>query len=205
MIRTLKPVRFLEVGSGLSTRYCALARDMNAKEGAQTEITCIEPFPFAALQTIQGIKLRQAPVQEVPTRIFEELEAGDVLFIDSSHAVRIDGDVPYLFLEVPPRLKPGVHIHIHDVPFPFNTPFPGDYWVLTAHKTSNHWPVYWNEAMLVQAFLAFNTQFEIVLSCPMLRHFDEGFLRGALPFYKPVSEEPNTFSALWLTRAGQNA
>jgi predicted O-methyltransferase YrrM/ribosomal protein S21 len=202
MIRSLKPKRYLEVGSGLSTYYCSLARERNASEGSRMEITCIEPFPFEALHTIRDISLKQVPAQEVPLNVFEELGAADVLFIDSSHTVRVDGEVPYLFLEVLPRLQPGVHIHIHDIPFPFNTPFPAEFWVLTDHKTSNHWPAFFTEAMLIQAFLAFNPQFQIALSCPLLRHFDEPFLRATLPFYQPVSEEPNTFSSLWLARTG---
>jgi hypothetical protein len=130
-----------------------------------------------------------------------ELESGDVLFIDSSHVLRIDGDVPFLFLEVLPLLSRGVRVHIHDVPFPFNTPYPAAYWVLTQDPSSNHWPMYWNEAMVAQAFLSLNTHFEIELSCPMLRHFDEGFLRQTIPFYKDIKEEPNTFSSLWLIRS----
>ena len=60
--------------------------------------------------------------------------------------------------------------------------------------------MYWNEAMLLQAFLAFNPCFEIVLSCPIIRHLDERFMRRTLPIYKPVTEEPNTFSSIWLKR-----
>lgn len=200
MIREVKPKRYLEVGSGLSTYYCSLARDKNAAEGHPTEITCIEPFPFEALHRIKGIKIIKALVQDVPIERFLELEAGDILFIDSSHMVRIDGDVPFLYLEVLPLLKEGVRIHIHDIPFPHNAPFPARYWVLTEDPKSNYWPVYWNEAMLVQAFLALNQHFEIEISCPMLRHFDEPFLRHTIPFYKDITEEPNTFSSLWLHR-----
>ena len=69
-------------------------------------------------------------------------------------------------------MKPGVRVHIHDVHFPFNTPFPADTWLF-----GERWPVYWNEAMVVQAFLAFNASFEVHLSVPMIRHHDEAFLR----------------------------
>lgn len=200
MIRQLKPNRYLEIGSGLSTYYCHLACKQNRKEACDTKMICIEPYPFPKLSEIEQIDLIRAEVQDVPLKTFESLCSGDVLFIDSSHVVRLDGDVPYIVLEVLPVLASGVYIHIHDVPFPFNIPFPPDYWTLLQHPKSPNWPTYWNEAMLLQAFLAFNPSFEIVLSCPMIRHTDEDFMRATLPFYKPVSEEPNTFSSIWLRR-----
>jgi hypothetical protein len=200
MIRDLKPRRYLEVGSGLSTYYCWLAAQRNAQDGHRTQITCIEPFPFDALQKIDNITLLKRFVQDVALDTFAALEPGDVLFIDSSHSVRIDGDVPFLCLDVLPVLKKGVHVHIHDIPFPFNTPYPAEYWVLGDHKTSPHWPMYWTEAMLVQAFLMFNPHFRIELSCPLLRHYDEPFLRKTVPVYRTIAEEPNTFSSLWLVR-----
>jgi Methyltransferase domain len=201
MIRQLKPARYLEIGSGLSTYYCSLAAKRNADEGYRTQITCVEPFPFEALYRIDGINIIQSLVQDVPLDMFHALDAGDVLFIDSSHIIRIDGDVPFLFLEVLPRLGKDVQIQVHDIPFPYNVPFPADYWVLTHRTTSGlNWPFYWNEAMLLQALLAFNQDFEIEMSCPMIRYFDESYLRETLPLVRPVAEEPNTFSSIWLKR-----
>jgi len=200
MVRQLQPARYLEVGSGLSTYYCQLARTRNREQSRDTKITCIEPYPFPKLREIEQIELIQEEVQNVPLETFQTLASGDVLFIDSSHVVRIDGDVSYLFLEILPAIAPGVHIHIHDIPFPFNIPYPPEYWTLLQHDRSPHWPMYWNEAMLLQAFLAFNSSFEITLSCPLIRFFDEEFLRLTLPIYRPVIEEPNTFSSIWITR-----
>ena len=108
--------------------------------------------------------------------------------------LRLDSDVPFLYLDVLPSLSKGVNIHIHDVPFPYNVPYPADLWVF------GEAPVYWNEAMIVQAFLAFNKDFEIVLSTPILRFFDEDFLKESIPIYQTVQQEPNTFSSLWLRR-----
>ncbi len=134
-------------------------------------------------------------MQDVPLARFEELEAGDVLFIDSSHALKIDSDVAFLFLEVLPRVKPGVIVHIHDVHFPWNGPYPADTWLF-----GERWPVYWNEAMVVQTFLAFNDRFRIELSTPMLRHHDETFLTSRFPDYVAVAHDPNPPSSLWLRR-----
>jgi len=200
MMRDLRPARYLEIGSGLSTYYCHLGRKRNREESSDTKIVCIEPFPYPKLNEIEQIELIVSEVQDVPLKTFESLRSGDILFIDSSHVVRLDGDVPYIFLEALPLVAPGVYVHVHDIPFPFNIPYPPEYWTILKDPESPYWPMYWNEAMLLQAFLAFNPSFEILLCCPMIRHADEEFMRATLPFYKPVSEEPNTFSSIWLRR-----
>ena len=196
MLREHKPTRYLEVGSGLSTYYATLAGRRNEADGLPLAITCVEPYPFDALTALDGLDLVQGFVQDVPVSCFEALTDGDVLFIDSSHALKIDSDVAYLFLEVLPRVKPGVLVHIHDVPFPYNVPFPADTWLF-----GERWPVYWNEAMVVQSFLAFNSAFEILLSTPLIRHADEGFLTSRFADYVPLAEDPNPPSSLWLRRA----
>lgn len=195
MIRHLKPRRYLEVGSGLSTYYCHLAAEENRKEGYPLEITCIEPFPLKRLQEFAGVTLHQNEVQDVDLAIFQSLEEGDVLFIDSTHVVKIDGDVPYLLLDVLPSLASGVSIHIHDIPFPYNVPYPADRWVFGQAE-----PMFWTEAMMLQSFLMFNNEFEIRLSLPMIRHEDEQFLQQRIPFYETVEQDSNAFSSVWLTR-----
>jgi predicted O-methyltransferase YrrM len=195
MLREHRPPRYLEIGSGLSTYYATLAAARNATDGAPMRISCVEPYPFDALHTLPDLELVQGFVQDVPVSRFEELEDGDVLFIDSSHALKIDSDVAYLFLEVLPRLRPGVFVHIHDVPFPYNVPYPAKTWLF-----GERWPVYWNEAMVVQTFLAFNSAFSVLLSTPMIRHEDEGFLTKLFSDYVPVAQDPNPPSSLWLRR-----
>ena len=195
MVRQAKPKRYIEVGSGLSTYYCSLAAEKNANEGHPLEMTCIEPHPFDKLRTIPGINLIAKEVQDVDPSVFQQLEKDDFLFIDSSHILNIDGDVPFLYLEVLPRLNVGVVTHIHDVPFPYNTPYPAEQWIF-----KQNWPMLWNEAMLLQAFLSFNPRFKITLSTPLIRHFDEAFLKSRIPFYETLAQNANTFSSLWLSR-----
>ena len=195
MIRQLKPKRYIEVGSGLSTYYCNLAAEKNASEGYPLQMTCIEPHPYKKLFTLPGIQVIPKEVQDVELSSFQQLEAGDVLFIDSTHVLSIDGDVPYLYLEVLPSLKVGVTIHIHDVPFPYNIPYPPKLWIF-----GQTWPMFWNEAMVLQAFLCFNNQFEITMSVPLIRYFDEPFLKQTMPNYETVEQNPNTFSSIWLKR-----
>src|SRR5438093_269802 len=195
MVRDRKPKRYVEVGAGLSTYYCSLAARRNAMDGHPLEIVSIDPFPFERLRTMSEITLLEDEVQDVDISVFERLEADDILFIDSTHILKIDGDVPFLYLEVLPLLNVGVMVHVHDVPFPFNVPFPAEFWTL-----DRQWPVFWNEAMLLQAFLCLNERFRIELSLPLLRHFDEAFLRAQIRCYESVAENPDTFSSLWMRR-----
>lgn len=195
MLREHRPAKYLEIGSGLSTYYATLAGQRNAADGAPLQVTCVEPYPFAALKSLPNFELVEGVVQDVPFSRFEALEAGDVLMIDSSHAFKIDSDVAYLFLEVLPRVKPGVLVHIHDVHFPYNGPYPADTWLF-----GERWPVYWNEAMVVQTFLTYNSAFDVLLSTPLLRHDDESFLTTRFADYTPVAQDPNPPSSLWLRR-----
>ena len=100
-----------------------------------------------------------------------------------------------MFLEALPRVKPGVLVHIHDVHFPYNTPYPSDYWLF-----GERWPVYWNEAMVVQTFLAFNDSFDVELSIPLLRDHDERRLLDRFGDYVAVADDPNPPSSLWIRR-----
>jgi predicted O-methyltransferase YrrM len=195
MLRDLKPKCYIEVGAGLSTYYAALAAERNLADASPFKITCIEPHPYAALGRLPSVEIVKKQVQDVPLADFERLQAADVLFIDSSHVLKIDGDVPYLYLEVLPRLQKGVVIHIHDVPFPFNVPYPSEFWMFRGG-----WPKFWNEAMLLQAFLCFNDTFKVVLSTPLLRYFDETYLRATLPDYQSACDSPNTFSSIWIEK-----
>jgi predicted O-methyltransferase YrrM len=200
MIRETKPRRYLEVGSGVSTYYCSLAAARNSEEGCPVAIRCIEPFPYEKLRSIPEIDIVQSVVQDVAIESFTQLNEDDILFIDSSHVLSIDGDIPFLFLEVLPRIRKGVLIHVHDISFPYNIPYPAEYWVLGRNEKAPYWPMYWNEAMVLQAFLAFNSAFEIEMSTPMIRHYDEAYLTSSVPHYKSTHEEPNAFSSIWIRR-----
>jgi predicted O-methyltransferase YrrM len=196
LLRHHRPRRYLEVGAGLSTYYASCAARQNGVDGTPMEITCIEPYPHEKLRSLAGINIIEKDVQEVDRSLFEALSAGDVLFIDSTHALKIDSDVSYLYLEILPRLNKGVIVHIHDIPFPFNTPFPPETWVF-----ERGWPVFWTEAMLLQAFLCHNSEFQIRLSLPFIRFKDEEFLRRNVPGYDHrKGTGPDTFSSIWLER-----
>ena len=102
---------------------------------------------------------------------FSQLESGDILFIDSSHTVKTGGDVNYFFLEVLPRLNPGVIVHVHDIFLPFE--YRRD-WVLDEFR-------FWTEQYLLQAFLTFNSEFEVLLANNYLLHYHKEHLKAAFP------------------------
>lgn len=152
MIRFLKPKKIIEVGSGWSTKIAANA----VLKNKDTKLISIEPYPQPILDKgFLGLsQLIKKKVEKVPFSKFEDLEANDILFIDSSHTVKIGGDVNYLFFEILPRLKKGVYIHVHDIFFPYD--YPRD-WVMKEHR-------FWSEQYLLQAFLVHNNSFEIFYS-----------------------------------------
>jgi hypothetical protein len=196
MMRDIQPSRYFEVGSGMTTYYSKVAGGLNKAEGRPLEIVCIEPHPFPNLKVLGGVELITKEVQDLPPSFFDALESGDVLLLDSSHILKIDGDVPFLYLEILPRLKPGVVVHCHDIPFPYNTPFPSDFWLFNNAIS----PMFWTEAMVAQSFLCFNASFEIIMSTPLIRYYEASFLKAETRLFQDIAEQPNTFSSLWLRR-----
>jgi hypothetical protein len=169
MIRHFQPRLIIEVGSGFSSLIAAEA--MAKSEGST--LICIEPFPLDFLRKgFPGLRsLIEKKVEDIDTEFFSQLGSGDILFIDSSHTVRIGGDVNYLFLEVLPRLKPGVIVHVHDIFSPF------DYrrdWVIDELR-------FWGEQYLLQAFLTFNSEFEVLMANAYLGHRYMEDLKATFP------------------------
>jgi Methyltransferase domain len=158
MFRHFQPRLIIEVGSGFSSLLAAeaIARNNNSA------LICIEPFPLDFLrQGFPGLhSLIENKVEHLDLGFFSQLKSDDILFIDSSHTVKIGGDVNYLFLEILPRLNPGVIVHVHDIFLPF------DYrrdWVMDELR-------FWTEQYLLQAFLTFNGEFEVLMANAYLGH-----------------------------------
>ncbi|KIC44783.1 hypothetical protein RA28_15255 [Ruegeria sp. ANG-S4] len=118
MVRRFQPQRVIEVGCGNSTR---VTRQAVIDGGLQTTITAIDPYPRADIAHVVDT-FEQKRLEEVDPAVFDQLEAGDILFIDSSHVVRMSNDVAHLFCKIIPSLNPGVVIHVHDVFLPYEYP-----------------------------------------------------------------------------------
>lgn len=189
MIRYRRPRRLIEVGSGFSTFVAAAAVVMNSTEGHPAELVAIDPYPIEVLRHgFPGLgQLRSEPVQNVELDLFTSLSENDILFIDSSHVVRIDSDVRFLILEVVPRLKPGVLVHFHDIFLPQEYP---RWWVVGEHR-------FWAEQYLLQAFLAFNSAFETVWAGSYMHIHHSDRLRMAFSSYDPTCVWPGSF---WIRR-----
>ncbi|NOD29674.1 class I SAM-dependent methyltransferase [Ruegeria atlantica] len=118
MIRRFQPKRVIEVGCGNSTR---VTRQAIIDGNLDTTITAVDPYPRADIAHVVD-RFEQKRLEETDPALFAELEAGDILFIDSSHVVRMSNDVAHLFCRIIPSLNPGVVIHVHDVFLPYEYP-----------------------------------------------------------------------------------
>jgi predicted O-methyltransferase YrrM len=191
LVRLLGPRRIVEVGGGHSTRLAAaaIARNLAGDPPRPCELVTVEPHPDETLRAgFPGLaRLVAKPVQEVPLDVFTSLEKDDVLFVDSSHVVKIGSDAQYLLLEVLPRLAPGVVIHLHDVFLPAEYP---RHLVLDYHR-------FWNEQYVLQALLTFTSAFEVLWASSFLhlRHPDR--LTVTIPSYGRGGLWP---SSIWLRR-----
>jgi predicted O-methyltransferase YrrM len=194
MIRANRPAQVLEIGAGWSTLLALQALRANRAEGAEGRLLTVEPYPYEFVRAAVGsepeaAELRDVPVQDLPLTVFEALGPGDILFIDSSHVLRIGSDVQYEFLEILPRLRAGVLVHVHDVFLPGE--YPRD-WVLGPEHR------FWNEQYLLQAYLADNSRSTVVWGSSWMhrRHPEE--LENAFASYDRRSRFPGSF---WFRRS----
>lgn len=177
VLRWLKPKRVIEVGSGVSTHCAVKALALNASEGSAGKITCIEPYPSDYLKSSSEIDLVSSKVEDIDPAVFDRFDAGDFLFIDTSHAVRPIGDVTHLYLEVIPRIKPGCVIHIHDIYFPYS--FQRD--LLNGLFQTTETP-------LLQTLLTHNDRLEILFCLSMLHYDAQDVVKDVFPEYSPAPD-----------------
>jgi len=174
-IRTWKPRRVVQVGCGVST---AIIQAAGADAGYTPEITCIDPYPTGFLQAEAAagrIKLIPIPAQTVDVSAYTVLEAGDLLFVDSTHAVRAGSEVNRVVLDVLPRMAPGVFAHFHDIYFPYDYP----------RRLLTEDLFFHAESTLVHAFLAGNPNVRIEASLSMLHYAAPAALKSCFPRYDP--------------------
>lgn len=185
MIRLFKPRNIIEIGSGDSTLVSRLAIVRNSAEdsGYSCRQLCIEPYEKPWLETIGAEVLRER-VEMVDLAMFDRLEAGDILLIDSSHVIRPWGDVLREFHEIIPRLRPGVLVHVHDIYTPRDYP---ERYLRQERRL-------WNEQYLLEAYLAFNSRAQIICALNWLKHNHFELLAKACPVLgRQPGSEPGAF------------
>ena len=167
LVRHFKPSRIIEVGGGFSTRLLSAALRENRKSsGIEGELITVEPFPSPGLESIT--RLISTRIQDVDLKLFMSLQRGDILFLDSSHVVSVGSDVVREYLDILPRLQPGVIVHVHDIFLPSD--YPRD------AVLSNF--CFWSEQYLLQAFLTFNPHFQVLWSSSAMQTYHPEVLLG---------------------------
>lgn len=209
LVRHLKPARVVEIGGGFSTRILAQAVYMNQLEdGRSGRLITIEPYPDKVIRDgLPGLtQLIPCRVQDMPANFFDSLDAGDMLFIDSSHVVVVGSDVVYEFIQILPRLRSGVVVHLHDIFYPFDYPRDAVLQFL--------W--FWSEQYLLEVLLNSKADFEVLWSSSAMQFFHPDVLRQAVPTWDnsystmprkirrfiPTMDHRNIWpSSFWMRRA----
>jgi predicted O-methyltransferase YrrM len=184
MIRHFKPGKIIEIGCGSSTLMAlnALKKNKENDPAYECEHICIEPYEHAWLKEC-NVKVVRSLVENVGKELFETLKKDDILFIDSSHIIRPQGDVLFEYLEILPILNSGVIVHIHDI---FTPKDYLDEWVKSG--------TLWNEQYLLEAFLTGNKEFEIIGATNFLsHHYNDQFAAKCPVFKSKVNIEPGSF------------
>jgi hypothetical protein len=154
VIRFFKPKKIFEAGSGFSS---ALMLDIREKFSLNMELNFIEPYPKRLNSLLkktdyQNINIYQIAIQNFEMNKFEDLESGDIFFVDSTHVSKTGSDVNHILFNILPKLKKGVIIHFHDIFYPFEYP---KSWVFQGRS--------WNENYILRAFLMNNKNYEILI------------------------------------------
>ena len=190
IVRLFKPSRIIEIGSGFSTLIAHEAVMKNEKENSDYSCNhiCIEPYQRNWLEKI-GVNVIRKRVESIDIEIFARLNRNDILFIDSTHIIKPQGDVLYEYLQILPSLNSGVIIHIHDI---FTPKDYLDEWILDEVK-------FWNEQYLLEAFLSYNYEFKIIGALNFLSHRYLKELSSKCPIYSKESStrEPGS---MWLKK-----
>jgi predicted O-methyltransferase YrrM len=186
MLRQHHPRRVIEIGSGYSS---AIMLDVIERFEPQIDLLCIEP-DASRLRTLlrpddfSRFRLIEQTMEAVPDTAFDVLQANDILFVDSSHVVKIGSDVARLIFRILPRLAPGVLVHVHDIFWPFEYP---RVWYAEGRA--------WNEGPFLRSFLMYNRAFQIAYFNHFLASFHAADIARHLP---DCLKHPG--GSLWLRR-----
>jgi hypothetical protein len=187
MVRRFEPTKVLELGSGMSSLVIG---DALVANGGETRHIIQDPYPRDDLRPAldQIGELRASSAASISLAEFEALAAGDLLFVDTTHVVKIGSEVNWIVLDVLPALNPGVIVHVHDIYLPWEYPRE----LMAEHN------FFWNEQYLLQAFLAFNPRFEVLFGTHAIsRRYPEEL--SALLNSRKLGSHPSSF---WLRPTG---
>lgn len=191
MIKHFLPERILEVGSGNTTYLMAQAIAESRKEGGHhCSLTSYDPHPNEIVRNgfAEFAVLRPMRIQDVERSKFETLRKNDILFIDSSHSVKIGSDMQFLFMEVLPHLRKGVIVHFHDIFIP------EEYlrrWFVEDYE-------FWNEQYMLYTFLQYNNAFKILWAGNYMRLDHHDLLMQSFPSFQRDTVIPGSF---WIQKA----
>lgn len=194
ILRNFRPKRIVEVGSGFSS---AAMLDLDERFFGNTiEFTFIEPYPKRLNDLLSSkdksrARIEATRVQNVSVQLFESLQEGDILFVDSSHVGKAGSDLLHILFMVLPHLERGVLIHFHDIFWPFEYP---SQWFQGGRA--------WNEAYYLRSFLQYNAAFEILFFNSFMADRHQYEMREMLPAMLSRPTAPETFgnSSLWLQK-----
>lgn len=198
-VRARAPKRIVEIGSGHTTAVMRAASAMNEAEGrGASQLTAYDPYSKLPDAIRADVTVHDIPLQDVTGEVIGDLQAGDLLFIDSSHAVKTGSEVHILYLDLIPRLAKGVEIHIHDIYLPFmHHP---------ALLEEDLWD--WQETALLAALLAGNSGLTVTCALSALAHERTEVLSELVEGYTPrrtdegglfVEPEGHFPASCWLT------
>jgi len=183
LIRRVKPRRLFEIGSGHSTLMArkALLRNTADDPAFSCRHVCIEPYEMPWLERA-GVTVVRERVEDLKPEFFSDLDSGDILFIDSSHVIRPQGDVLFEYLQLMPMLNIGVIVHVHDIFSPRNYL---QAWVKDEVR-------FWNEQYLLEAFLSHNASWRVIGALNYLHHHHFERLKAVAP-HLTHDRDPGSF------------
>lgn len=193
MIREHTPDRIVQIGGGFSTRVAVRA----LQDG---EIDCrVEMFKpyrddYLCENPPKRCDLTGRWGEAADMNVFDRLDSGDILFVDSAHVVRTGNHVARLLFEVLPRLSDGVLVHFHDIFLPYEYP---KEWVVDRH-------MFLNEQYAVRSFLEFNDRFEVRWMGGYMHEHHQDRLTSVFESYDPSLIDPDDGmhvpNSLWLEK-----
>jgi hypothetical protein len=189
LIRRSRPRRYIEIGSGYSTRF---ARKSIEDGGLQTSVLCIDPRPRADIRTTAD-RIIEQPVEDADLALFDSLESGDILFVDHSHRVFTNSDATVVFLDILPKLKPGVLVQFHDIFLPADYPpewndrYYSEQYLLACYLLSGAPPF---EIVLANSFISGDPELSSVLAELWSHPAMKGAETHGCSFWVRIAREP---------------